>query len=70
MILIPLYQQYYFVIKLNGAHKWIVENSSPRTFNNVKVWASRATHGFPPADAYIKDLGLGYCHRIFMLYLL
>merc|ERR1712079_793688 len=54
-----LNNKYYFVIKLNGARKWIVENSSPRTFNNVKVWASRASHGFPPADAYIKDLGLG-----------
>ena len=33
-----------------------MENNNPKTFNNVKVWATKAQYGFPPADAYIQEL--------------
>ena len=33
-----------------------VENTNPLLFENVQVWASSSRHGFPPADAIIKDL--------------
>ena len=32
------------------------ENTNPLLFENVEVWASSGHHGFPPADAIIKDL--------------
>ena len=48
--------QHFFEISIDGEKKWRQENNNPRTFNNVKVWASRGDHGFPPADAYIKHL--------------
>ena len=51
-------------MKLNGARIWKLENSSPRTFSRVKVWAAEARHAFPPADAYIKNLlyeNIGIC---------
>ena len=32
------------------------ENINPLVFNNVHVWASSGRHGYPPADAIIKDL--------------
>ena len=35
---------------------WKVENNNPRTFRQVKFWAAMARHGFPPADASIKNL--------------
>ena len=43
-------------MKLNGARIWKLENSNPKIFSRVKVWAAEARHGFPPADAYIKNL--------------
>ena len=43
-------------MKIDGVTKWKQENNNPRTFNSVKVWASRGRDGFPPADAYIKHL--------------
>ena len=48
--------QYFFEIYIDGDRKWRQENNNPLTFSNVKVWASRGDHGFPPADAYIKHL--------------
>ena len=48
--------QHFFEIIIDGVRKLRQENNNPRTFNNVKVWASRGRHGFPPADAYIKQL--------------
>ena len=48
--------QYFFEIYIDGVRKWRQENNNPRTFSDVKVWASRGDHGFPPADAYIKHL--------------
>ena len=47
--------QYFFEIILNGETMWRRENTNPRTFNNVKVWAARSRHGFPPADAIIES---------------
>ena len=44
---------------LNGERKWRVENRNPRTFTNVKVWAAKARHGYPPADANIRNLEYG-----------
>ena len=35
---------------------WRIENTNPKTFTNVDVWAAKASHGFPPADAYIENL--------------
>ena len=35
---------------------WKVENNNPRTFRQVKFWAAMARHGFPPADASIRNL--------------
>ena len=43
-------------MKLNGARIWKLENSNPKIFSRVKVWAAEARHAFPPADAYIKNL--------------
>ena len=51
-----LYFQYYFEIKLNGRRMWKVENKNPKTFRQVKFWATEARHGFPPADASIRNL--------------
>ena len=48
--------QYYFEIKLNGRRMWKVENNNPKTFRQVKFWATEARHGFPPADASIRNL--------------
>ena len=48
--------QHFFEIIIDGVRKWRQENNNPRTFSNVKIWASRGRHGFPPADAYIKHL--------------
>ena len=48
--------QHYFEIKLNGVRKWRAENINPRTYNSVKVWAAKARHGYPPADANIRNL--------------
>ena len=48
--------QYFFEIKLNGVRKWKVQNTSPRTFRRVEFWAAEASHGFPPANAIIKNL--------------
>ena len=48
--------QSFFEIKIDGVTKWRQENNNPRTFRNVKVWASRGRDGVPPADAYIKHL--------------
>ena len=48
--------QYYFEIKLNGRRMWKVENNNPKTFAQVKFWATEARHGFPPADASIRNL--------------
>ena len=48
--------QHSFEIIIDGVTKWRQENNNPRTLSNVKVWASRGRHGFPPADAYIKHL--------------
>ena len=48
--------QHFFEIIIDGVRKWRQENNNPRTFSNVKIWASRGRHGFPPADAYIKQL--------------
>ena len=33
-----------------------MENKNPGTFTNVKVWAAKARHGYPPADANIRNL--------------
>ena len=35
---------------------WKVENNNPKTFTQVKFWATEARHGFPPADASIRNL--------------
>ena len=35
---------------------WKVENNNPQTFAQVKFWATEARHGFPPADASIRNL--------------
>ena len=35
---------------------WKVENKNPKTFRQVKFWATEARHGFPPADASIRNL--------------
>ena len=51
--------QHFFEIKLNGIRKWRIENRNPRTFTNVKVWAAKARHGFPPADSNIRNLVYG-----------
>ena len=32
------------------------ENTNPLLFENVEVWASSGHHGYPPADAIIKDI--------------
>ena len=48
--------QYYFELRLDGVRKWRLENRNPRSFSNVKVWAARCRHGFPPANAYIDNL--------------
>ena len=41
---------------MNGNVIWKIENTNPLLFENVQVWASSGRHGFPPADATIKDL--------------
>ena len=51
-----LFLQHFNEIKLNGRVVRKVENNNPKTFNNVKVWATKAQYGFPPADAYIQEL--------------
>ena len=48
--------QHFFEIKIDGARNWRIENTNPKTFTNVNVWAAKASHGFPPADAYIENL--------------
>ena len=48
--------QYYFELRLDGVRKWRLENRNPRSFSNVKVWAARCRHGFPPANAYMDNL--------------
>ena len=41
---------------MDGNVWWKVENTNPLLFENVQVWASSSRHGYPPADAIIKDL--------------
>ena len=41
---------------MDGDVKWKIQNKNPLSFEDVKVWAAKAQHGFPPADAYFKDL--------------
>ena len=61
--------QHYFEIQLNGVRKWRAENINPRTFTNVKVWAAKARHGYPPADANIRNLvhGMLFMQKILLL---
>ena len=52
------YFQYYFEIKLDGIVVERVENGNPLEFEEVKVWAAQAHHGYPAADAIIGDLAI------------
>ena len=47
--------QFFFEIILDGEILEKYENENPLSFNNVKVWAAKAKHGFPAADAFIGD---------------
>ena len=42
-----------------------VENTNPLLFENVQVWASSSRHGYPPADAIIKDLDFENSGKVF-----
>ena len=46
------------------------ENINPLVFKNVQVWASSGRHGYPPADAIIKDLDYENSGIVFCIVLL
>ena len=48
--------QYYFELSLDGRVVARVENTSPLQYAGVNVWAAQAQQGYPPTDAYIRNL--------------
>ena len=48
--------QYYFELSLDGRVVARVENTRPLQYTGVNVWAAQAQQGYPPTDAYIRNL--------------